>query len=159
MRRKRIRKKSEKPLSWCKKGEKEEWRSDFCLTDNDLTRFNVISMRSASYFGLTRSLSLDPAWNPTVKSKPSTSEHFHFFLDFTYNAFLGEFSSSSCVAFFHHDWGCGSGQFQCRFHRFRFRFRFRFHFTVQILVAIPSSKLEAVSRFHIPNPDSRSCEF
>ena len=45
--------------------------------------------------------------------------------------------------------GCGSGRFQCRFHRFRFRFRF--HFVVQILVAIPSSKMEAVNRFYIPN--------
>ena len=42
--------------------------------------------------------------------------------------------------------GCGSGRFSCSFHRFRFRF----HFVVQILVAIPSSKLEAVNRFHIP---------
>ena len=31
------------------------------------------------------------------------------------------------------------------------RFRFRFHFVVQILVAIPFSKLEAVNRFHIPS--------
>ena len=30
-------------------------------------------------------------------------------------------------------------------------FRFRFHFVVQILVAIPFSKLEAVNRFHIPS--------
>ena len=44
--------------------------------------------------------------------------------------------------------GCGGGRFSCRFHSFRFRFRF--HFVVQILVAIPSSKMEAVNRFHIP---------
>ena len=43
--------------------------------------------------------------------------------------------------------GCGSGRFSCRFHRFRF------HFVVQILVAIPPTKTEAVNRFHIPNSD------
>ena len=49
--------------------------------------------------------------------------------------------------------GCGSGRFSCRFHRFRFRFRF--HFAVQILVAIPPTKMEAVNRFHIPSCNTR----
>ena len=45
-------------------------------------------------------------------------------------------------------YGCGSGRFSCRFHRFHFRFRF--HFAVQILVAIPPTKMEAVNRLLIP---------
>ena len=38
---------------------------------------------------------------------------------------------------------CENGRLYCRLHCFRF------HFTVQILVAIPSSKFEAVNHFHI----------